>query len=383
MYFALSQEQRELQGSVRDFLSARWPLAKVRAGYDDPATSADPPDLWAAIAAQGWLAVRVPEVCGGLGLGLLEAGLVARCFGAAATPGPYLTTVIGAEAVRLAGSDEQQKEWLSGVAEGNTKLAVAYRSVPGAPWDSTGVGLTVSAGRLSGTAVNVEFADVADAVVVGASGNQAVGLYVVETKAPGVHVEPLPSLDRTVRLCTVQFDAVEAEPLAGPLAGSPDVIDRLVDRAASLYAHDLVGLAREALTRTVAYDSERTQYGKAIGSFQAVKHLLADLHLAVTMAEHATLYASYALDRLDPRTDSSTARLAASAAKAKASDVARDVTAAMIQLHGGIGFTWEHDTHLLFKRAKREEYAYGDATWHRERIARVLLESAERQLSDC
>jgi acyl-CoA dehydrogenase len=367
MYFALSQEQRELQGSVRDFLSARWPLSRVRAGYDDPVATADPAELWAAIAAQGWLAVRVPEPFGGLGLGLLEAGLVARCFGAAATPGPYLATVIGAEAVQLAGSDEQQKTWLTGVAEGDRKLAVAYRSVSGASWDSVGVGVTVSGGRLSGTAVNVEFADVADALVVAASDGRSVSLHVVEAKTPGVQVEPLPSLDRTVRLCTVRFDEVDAE----PLTGTPDVFDRLVDRAASLYAHDLVGVAREALTRTVAYDTERTQYGKAIGSFQAVKHILADLHLAVTMAEHATLYASYALDHEDPNT----ARLAASVAKAKASDVARDATAAMIQLHGGIGFTWEHDTHVLFKRAKREEYAYGDATWHRERIARALLEA--------
>jgi alkylation response protein AidB-like acyl-CoA dehydrogenase len=236
--------------------------------------------------------------------------------------------------------------------------------------------LTVSAGRVSGTAVNVEFAGTADAFVVGASANGQVALYLVPADEPGVHVDPLPTLDRTVRLGTVRFDAARAEAMP---EGGTDVLDNLVDRAASLHAHDLVGLAREALGRTVRYDSERMQYGKAIGSFQAVKHVLADLHLAVTMAEHATLYASYALDR----DDAETARLAASAAKAKASDVARDATAAMIQFHGGIGFTWEHETHILFKRAKREEYAYGDATWHRERIARLLLERAARLNGNC
>jgi alkylation response protein AidB-like acyl-CoA dehydrogenase len=377
MFFALNQEQRELQSSVRDFLAARFPLARVRTGYDDPA-GADPAELWSGIAAQGWLAVRVPEACGGLGLGLLEAGLVARCFGAEATPGPYLSTVIGAEAVLLGGSEQQQKQWLTGVADGRTKLAVAFRSVPGAPWDSTGVGLTMSAGRVSGTAVNVEFATAADAFVVGASENGQVAMYLVRADDPGVQVDPVPTLDRTVQLGTVRFDAAEAE--AMPASGA-DVLDHLVDRAASLYAHDLVGLAREALSRTVRYDSERMQYGQAIGSFQAVKHVLADLHLAVTMAEHATLYASYALDREDP----ATARLAASVAKAKASDVAGAATAAMIQFHGGIGFTWEHETHVLFKRAKREEHAYGGAAWHRERIARLLLETGlapQRQLSD-
>jgi alkylation response protein AidB-like acyl-CoA dehydrogenase len=135
-----------------------------------------------------------------------------------------------------------------------------------------------------------------------------------------------------------------------------------------LTANDLVGIARSALTRTVAYDKEREQFGRPVGSFQAIKHALADLHVAVSMAEHGALYAAYALDSGQPD-----AAQAVHVAKSKASDVARDATAAMIQYLGGIGYTWEHDAHFAFKRAKREEYAYGDGAWHKEKLAQLLL----------
>jgi alkylation response protein AidB-like acyl-CoA dehydrogenase len=150
------------------------------------------------------------------------------------------------------------------------------------------------------------------------------------------------------------------------------VLPDVLARATVLTAADLAGIAREALTRTVAYDKDRVQFGKAIGSFQVLKHSLADLHIAVTMAEHAVLYAAYAVD-----TARADRELAVSVAKAKASDAARDVTAAMIQFHGGIGYTWEHDAHFFFKRAKRQEYAYGSAADHRERIAALVLDGAE------
>ena len=136
-----------------------------------------------------------------------------------------------------------------------------------------------------------------------------------------------------------------------------------------LAAADLTGIARESLTRTVSYDKDRVQFGVPVGSFQAIKHTLADLAVAVTMAEHTVLYAAYALDTSAPD-----AALAVSVAKSKASDSARDATAAMIQFHGGIGYTWEHDAHFYYKRAKRLEYAFGDASTHRERIARLVVD---------
>jgi alkylation response protein AidB-like acyl-CoA dehydrogenase len=380
MRFALNPEQRDLFESVQGFLSDRFPMSWVRAGYNDATDSPDLSGLWGSIAQQGWLAVLVAEALGGLGLGLLEAGLVARSLGAHAIPAPYLPTLLGSEAIRLAGSEQQQKELLSGVVEGRTRLTFAFRGAMGSSWDASAVGVSCAAGRLHGRAVNVEFAQSADVLVVAAKDGGDLLLYLVDPADDRVRIEAMPTLDRTVRYATVRFDNTPGQLLPG--SGS-EVFGRLLDTAAALYAQDLVGIAREALTRTVAYDTDRVQYGKPIGSFQVLKHLLADLHLAVTMAEHATLYATYAMDRADK----AAARLAASVAKAKASDVARDATAAMIQLHGGIAFTWEHDAHIFFKRAKREEYAYGDATWHRERIAQLLLNPStgalESQLSNC
>ena len=215
---------------------------------------------------------------------------------------------------------------------------------------------------LTGTVRHIEYAHVADRLVVAADGGT---LWLVDPTSPGVTVTRVDPLDRSTRLATVRLEGVTGEPLAQP------VLPDLLDRAAVLYANDLAGIARVALDRTVDYDKTREQFGRAVGSFQALKHALADLHVAVTMAGHAGWYAAHALDAGLPD-----ASLAVSVAKAKATDAARDTTAAMIQFHGGIGYTWEHDAHLFFKRAKRIEYQYGDAATHRERIARLVVDGA-------
>jgi alkylation response protein AidB-like acyl-CoA dehydrogenase len=175
-------------------------------------------------------------------------------------------------------------------------------------------------------------------------------------------VTPVPVLDRTTRLARVEVTGPGIELDASAIAP-------VLACATVLTAADLTGIAREALTRTVAYDKDRVQFGVPVGSFQAIKHRLADLAVAVTMAEHTVLYAAYALD-----TGARDAELAVSVAKSKASDCARDTTAAMIQFHGGIGYTWEHDAHFYYKRAKRLEYAFGDPSSHRERIARLVVD---------
>jgi alkylation response protein AidB-like acyl-CoA dehydrogenase len=261
----------------------------VRALYDDPDNDGDPSELWKAVGEQGWLAVTIDEQYDGLGLGLLDAAVLARCWGEGCAPGPFLPTLVA--------------------ADGGT-------------------------------------------------------LWLVDPAGGGVTVTRHDALDRSTRLSTVTFDKVAGKRLSGQVL--PDV----VDRAAVLYANDLAGIARVALNRTVDYDKTREQFGKPVGSFQALKHALADLHVATTMAEHSGWYAAHALDAHLPD-----ASLSVSVAKAKCSDTARDVTAAMIQFHGGIGYTWEHDAHLFFKRAKREEYQYGDGTFHRERIARLAVDA--------
>ena len=358
MEFALDDEQRALQDAVRSYLRDRFGPAQVRALYDDPDSDGVPEQLWKAVGEQGWLAVLVPEEHDGIGLGLLDAAVIARAFGAGTVPGPWLGTILTGEALRLAGSKEQQAATLPRLAAGEVKGAVALlrtgsASVPPATADGS---------ALSGDLGLVEYAAVADTLVVAAQD----GLYLVDPHGPGVTITDHEVLDRTTRLQTVVLDGAAGEKLD---AGGDDVLQDLLDRAAVLAAADLTGIARKALTETVEYDKTRVQFGKPVGSFQAIKHDLADLHVSVTMAEHAALYAAYAQDSgADDR------RLAASIAKAKASDTADTATSAMIQYHGGIGYTWEHDAHFYFKRGKRLQFAYGDAGQHRERIARIAVD---------
>ena len=363
MRFALTDEQRALQEAVRDYLGDRFGPAQVREVYEDPQGDANPASLWNAFAEQGWLGLMVPEESDGFGAGMVEASVVARAFGAGTVPGPWLATVLAAEAVRLGGSDAQRKSWLPRLAAGEVKAAVALLT-PGNSPRPGGAGVTASGGALSGTLELVEYGSIAELFVVAAGPGE---LYLVEP-GTGVTVDKLEALDRTSRLTRVTLDGAAAEKLDAADAG---VHQQLLDRAAVLVANDLVGIARKALTDTVEYDKTRVQFGRPVGSFQAIKHNLADLHVAITMAEHAGLYAAYALDA-----DREDATVAVSIAKAKAGEVARQATSDMIQYHGGIGYTWEHDAHFYFKRAKRLEYAYGDAAQHLERIASVLVDGA-------
>jgi alkylation response protein AidB-like acyl-CoA dehydrogenase len=362
MQFSLTDEQRALQDAVRSYLRDRFGPAQVRALYDAPESDGVPADLWKALGEQGWLAVMVPEEHDGIGLGLLDASVIGRAFGAGTVPGPWLSTVLLGEALRLAGSEAQQKATLPRLAAGEVKGAVALLS-PGSSATPAGAPVTTTGDSLSGRLSLVEHAGVADVLLVAATDG---GLFLVDPRGNGVTVTPHETLDRTSRLFTVELDGAAGERLEG---SSPEVLQDLLDRAAVLAAADLVGIARKAVTDTVEYDKTRVQFGKPVGSFQAIKHDLADLHIAVTFAEHAASYAAHAIDSARPD-----AALAASIAKAKAGDVAGDAVGAMIQYHGGIGYTWEHDSHIYFKRAKRLQYAYGDASQHRERIASLVLD---------
>ncbi len=361
MDFSLDDEQRALQDAVRSYLGDRFTGAQVRELYEndpDDATDGVPAALWKAIGEQGWLAVMVPEEHDGIGLGVLDASVLSRAFGAGTVPGPWLGTVLVGEALRLAGSPEQQAAWLPRIAAGEVKGAVALLTPNSTP-SVEHAPAQAADGSLSGTLSYVEYAGTADVLLVAAQD----GLYLVE---PGAFTSTAhDSLDRTVRLFTVELSG-PAEKLG---ASTPEAHAELLDRATVLVAADLVGMARKALSDTVAYDKERVQFGRPVGSFQAIKHHLADLHVNVTMAEHAVLFAAHALDLGDPD-----APLAASIAKAKASDTARESVSAMIQYHGGIGYTWEHDSHFYFKRAKRQEYSFGDGALHRERVAVLTLD---------
>ena len=363
MHFQLTDEQRGLQDAVRSYLRDRFGPEQVRALFDND-TDGVPADLWKAVNEQGWLAVLVPEEHDGLGLGLLDASVISRAFGAATVPGPWLSTILVGEAVRLAGSPAQQAEHLPRLTEGLVMGAVALVR-NGATPNPAGAPVEVGGDSLTGDLGLVEYAEVANALVVASRDG---GLHLVDPQGPGVTVTPQDSLDRTTKLARVVLDGAPAERLQN---SSPEVLQEVLDRAAVLVAGDLAGIARKALTDTVEYDKIRLQFGKPVGSFQAIKHDLADLHVAVTMAEHAATYAAHAFD-----IDAPDKQLAASIAKSKAADASRTAVSAMIQYHGGIGYTWEHDSHFYFKRSKRQEASYGDVAQHRERIATLLIDGA-------
>ena len=374
MFFALTDEQQAFASTVTDFLAERFDLEAVRGVVEDTAGDGHPLTLWKGLADQGALAVLVPEEHDGLGLGLLDAQVVARALGAGVAPGPWLATVLAAEAIRLGGSAEQQARWLPALAAGETVGTVALRGEGGA-WDGSGITVDVTSqegggsDRLSGSASPVDYPAVAGLFVVAATDSSGTsGLYLVEAGASGVSVRDQESYDGTARVGAVEFADTPAEALTG---GGPDVVAALLARGAVLNAADLVGVAREALTRTVAYDRDRTQFGVPVGSFQALKHALADLHVAVTMAEHAVLFAAHAVDSKDAA-DPDVA-IAIAVAGSKASDAAWDATGAMIQFFGGIGFTWEHEAHFFYKRARRRAPLFGSAAEHREHLAALTM----------
>ena len=363
MQFQLTEEQRALQDAVRSYLRDRFGPSQVRELFEND-TDGVPADLWKAVNEQGWLAVLVPEEHDGLGLGLLDASVIARAFGAGTVPGPWQSTLLAGEAIRLAGSAAQQATHLPRLTEGSLIAAVALVR-PGSTPNPAGAPIKASGTTLTGDLGLVEYAEVANLLVVA---SQDGGLHLVDPSGTGVTLTTQDPLDRTTRLARVVLDGAPAERLEG---SSPEVLQEVLDRAAVLVANDLAGLARKALTDTVEYDKIRQQFGKPIGSFQAIKHDLADLHVTVTMAEHAALYAAHAFD-----IDAPDKQLAASIAKSKAAEASRTAVSAMIQYHGGIGYTWEHDAHFYFKRSKRQEASFGDVAQHRERIATILIDGA-------
>jgi alkylation response protein AidB-like acyl-CoA dehydrogenase len=377
MDFGFSPEQEMLRATARKFLENECPSAFVRARMEEPAGVTD--DFWAKLAEQGWLGLVYPEAYGGSGLGFVDEVVLMEEMGRAVMPGPYLSTVLlGGLTVLEAGSDEQRKAWLPRVATGQAKLALALTE-PDVRWDASGVTAVARAsGRgfvLSGTKLFVLDAHVADAIVVAARTSDAgrpedgVSLFLIPRSASGLEVKLLPTMDQTRKLCEVALRDVPVGPDA--LVGAKDAawpaLTRVIERATVGLCAEMCGGAQKVLDMTTEYAKIRIAFGRPIGAYQGVKHKAADMLVDVENAKSLTYYAAWAVDENVPE-----AALAASMAKAYVSDAYRKVTATGIQLHGGIGFTWEHDLHLYFKRAKSSEFTFGDATYHRERVAQLI-----------
>jgi alkylation response protein AidB-like acyl-CoA dehydrogenase len=377
MDIGFTEEQELLRASARRFLENECPSAFVRQRMAEPEAMTEV--FWQKLAEQGWFGILYPEEAGGSGLGLVDIAVLMEEMGRAVMPGPFFSTVLlGGAAILEAGSQGQQQEWLQGIAAGAAKVSLAWTE-PNARWDATGImatGREIAAGfALSGIKLFVPDAHLSDALVVavrtrdGSTMEDGVSLFLVPKDTPGLAVTLLPTIDETRKLCEVRLDnvALTLAALLGDKHGGWPALARVLDRATVALCAEMCGGAQRVLDMTTAYAKIRIAFGKPIGSYQAVKHRAADMLVDVENAKSLTYYAAWAIDE-----GLAEAPLAVSMAKAYASDAYRKVAGAGIQLHGGIGFTWEHDLQLYFKRAKASEVAFGDATWHRERVARML-----------
>lgn len=377
MDLSFNEEQQALRDSARSFLAENSSSVRVRKametdlGYDA--------DLWRRIGAElGWSAVVIPEEYGGLGLGPIELVALMEEMGAALLCSPFFSSVCLAGGTLLAGgTDEQKGEILPGIASGETIATVAFTE-PSGRWDASGIEATARADGgdyvLSGAKKFVLDGAAASLLVVaarteGTSGEDGVSLFLVPGDASGLECRSLPTVDQTRHQAEITLTDVRvpASALVGAEGGGWSILSSALDQAMVALAAEQLGGAQRCLDLTVAYAKERVQFGRPIGSFQAIKHKCADMLVLVESARSAVYYAAAAQAEGDPELPQ-----LASLAKAYCSDAYFRCAADSIQIHGGVGFTWEYDIHLYFKRAKSSETLLGDASFHRERVARLI-----------
>jgi alkylation response protein AidB-like acyl-CoA dehydrogenase len=355
MQFGLSESQQILKNNARKFFAAECPVSEVRRIIETE--SAHDEKLWGRMAEQGFLGVLIPEGAGGMGLGMVELAALAEEMGRALIPGPFLATLLGAAAIEGAGS----KKHLSQIASGEIKATLALLEAS-ASWDPDAVAMQ----GLTGEKMFVPDAGVADVIVVAARDRGEFALYLVY--ADSLQKTAMPAIDLTRRLYKLQFDRARGELLArGETARK--ALDRAVDIATAALCAEMTGGMQRVMEMAVEYAKTRKQFGKPIGQYQAVQHQCADMLVWTESSRSAAYYAAWALDNHAPD-----ARAAVSVAKVYASDACREVGNRGVQVQGGMGFTWENDVHLYYRRAKASEIAFGDATFHRERIARLVID---------
>ncbi len=373
MDFGLSDDQELLRDSARDFLSRECPPSVVRQTAESPAGVSEALDR--KIAGMGWTGMLVPESHGGLGLGTLEMAVLLGEFGRAAVPGAFFSSsVLATSALAHAGNRDQKQEWLGELAAGRSTVTLALleesdRLDPaGIRARATRLG---SRYRLSGRKLFVPYAQSADLLLTacrtsGTDTAAGVTLFLVDRGAPGITIRPLEMMDRTRRVYEVELRNVnvERDQVLGRVGGAWPILAGVLDLAAVGLAADALGGSERVLEMAVAYTKSREQFGRPIGSFQAMKHMAAEMVADVEPARSLLWYAAHAQDAL-PRE----ASRAASMAKASLCEIYARSSNRAVQMHGGIGFTWEHDLHFWFKRAKWNELAFGDPSFHRERVA--------------
>jgi len=366
--FTFSEEQEELRRTIRRFLDDKSPSTEVRRlmetpdGYDEA--------VWKQMAQElGLQGLAIPEEYGGQGFTFVELGIVLEEMGRALLCAPFLATMIAADAILNAGTEEQKKALLPGIASGETIATVAFAE-PDKGWTADDIALEASDGVLNGSKTYVIDGGIANLIVVvarapGTSGPEGIALYTVAGDADGLTRAPLDALDLTRKLERLDFTDVRATPLGG--GNEWPLVERTLDHIAVALAAEMVGGAQRCLDMAVQYAKDRVQFGKPIGAFQAIKHKCADMLLQIESAKTAVYYALWVA-----AADDSELPTAAPLAKAFTADAFFQAACDNIQVHGGIGFTWEHDAHLYYRRAKSSELMFGDSVYHRELLAQRL-----------
>ena len=358
MEFTFSEEQEQFREMVRRYLADRSPTATVRAtmetelGFD--------PTLWSDINQDlGLAALAIPEEHGGQGFSWIETCIALEEAGRALLCAPLVSTSLAAHAITRAADEELRSAWLPRLATGEVRGTLALTEADG-NWNPARASAKLVDGRLSGSKHYVLDGTSADVIVTSAIDEAGeFRLVLVEAGTSGVSRTPVTSLDPTRRLATIDFDGADAT----PMSANDNDVTAVFDAALVAIANESVGGASVLLEETVEYVKMRHQFGRPIGSFQAVKHRCANMLLEVELAKSAAYYATQAFAEDDAQTSA-----LASAAKASAGDAYLLAARDAIQLHGGIGFTWDNDTQLWFKRAKHNEVIFGDPTFHRERV---------------
>lgn len=370
MDFDFSPDQQQLKDQARRFLAGQCDRTAVRAVLDGP-QSFDA-RLWQGLADQGYLGAAIPEVYGGLGASHLELCVVAEELGRAVAPVPFSSSIgLTAELLLIAGSEAQKKRWLPALASGKTVGTLALTERPGRTTAAT-IQATVSKGLLNGTKLPVADGDIAHLGVVGARDSAGgVSLYLVDLTASGVTREVLPSIDPTRSQARITFNGAEAEPLGAAGQGLA-IVDAAFDRAAVLIAFEQVGGADAALQAACDYAQERFAFGRPIGSLQAIKHMLADMYVSATLARSNAYYGAWALS-----TASTELPQAAATARVSATQAYQHCSRNNIQVHGGMGFTWEFDCHLHYRRANLLALALGPLSQWEDRLITSLCAAAD------
>ena len=369
MNFAFSEEQEELRNIVRSFLENKSPEAAVREqmetenGFDEA--------VWTQMAEQmGLQSLIIPEEYGGSGYSYVELTVVLEEMGRALLCAPYFSTVVlAANTILQAGDDAAKKDLLPGIASGETKATLALTEANGR-WDEEGIEATATkdgdAWKINGEKMFVLDGHTADLIIVAAKTDAGTSLFHLNSDAAGLTREALSTMDQTRKQAKLTFADTPAT-LIGTDGGGWDVLSTVLDLTAVALAAEQVGGAQLVLEMAVQYAKDRVQFGRPIGSFQAIKHKCADMLLEVESAKSAAYYGLWCASEMNDELPS-----VASLAKAYCSEAYFHATAENIQIHGGIGFTWEHPAHLYFKRAKSSELLFGDPTYHRELLAQRI-----------